>query len=496
MIRTHRLLGCLLLVAAAWPVIAADRFPYQSRETLELYLGKVETLRFGHVERVAIGNEDLVATSLLSTDELLIIPKAQGQTDLVIWQTGNRKRLLHLSIRPGNPEQILRDARLRLLLYPQLDFRIEAATVLVSGEVATQAQLDDIVQRLTPDLIHQVRLQIRIGTADLVRQALSGIDGLEVKDNDGWVQLSGSYAPEHQTVIEQVLTRYPGVLNTAQVDAARLKVMVLVDVQIMEVRRRELEKLGIRWDSSMPGPAAALSATAAANPYFRAWSGDGAGQRIAESIPVASQATHSAVGLATQITSQIELMQESGIARMLARPMLSTRDGTPSSFHSGGALPYPVIDARTGNIAVEFHEYGVRLTVLPRVSHQQDLLVEVEAEVSSVDNAISINGVPGLVSKSVRSVVNTRPGETIVMSGLLSAEEDDTRARVPLLGDLPLLGALFRARHEESNHRELAIFLTPHLRTTPDASDPLRDLGERTRQETQALAWPTGVIQE
>lgn len=266
----------------------------------------------------------------------MIIPRQVGQTDLVIWQAGNRKRLLNLDIRAANPNLLLKDVRRRLSLYPSLHFHIEDETVVIAGEVSTQDQLNDISQRLSPELIHQVTLQVALDQAQVIRQIVGHIDGLEVTEGEGWIGLSGSYSPEFQPVIDLVMERYPKLLNSAQSDEARLRAMVMVDVRIMEVRRRNLEKLGIRWDSAIAGPAAALATASQANPYFRAFSEVGKSGDIASTLPINDTASFSSVGLVTQISSTLELMQSSGEAKLLARPMLSTRDGTPSNFHSGG----------------------------------------------------------------------------------------------------------------------------------------------------------------
>lgn len=312
------------------------------------------------------------------------------------------------------------------------------------------------------------------------------------------MSLSGSYLPEYQSVIDLVMERFPNLMNTAQPDLARLRSMVVVDVQIMEIRRRHLDKLGIRWENAIAGPAMGAVTASVANPYFRAFSNVGEAERLASSVPVNDTGSYSSVGLATHIGSTIELMKASGEARMLARPMLSTRDGTPSSFHSGGEIPFPIIDARTGNIAVDFRAYGVMLTILPRVSKDKDLMVEIEAEVSSIDNSLSINGVPGLVSKSVKSVVNTREGDTIVMSGLLSSEADEGVSKVPLLGDIPLLGALFRTTYNDNNQRELAIFLTPRLSQSSGTvvATPLDKLGDNLVDEIKPLNWLDAAVAE
>lgn len=169
-----------MLCIASLSVMAADRFPFQKQENLNLYLGKVDTLKISDIMRVAVGNEELLSTSILSTNELLIIPRQAGQTDLVIWQAGNRKQLLHINIKPANPGQLLRDTRLRLSLYPALTIRVDDANVIVSGQVSTKDQLDDITQRLSPDLIKLVGLQVTVDTAFVVRQTLGILKALKL----------------------------------------------------------------------------------------------------------------------------------------------------------------------------------------------------------------------------------------------------------------------------------------------------------------------------
>ena len=490
---------CLLSLYTA--ALAAERYPFQHSEQLDLYIGQVETLRFQDVERVAVGNDSIISSTLLDSGELMLIPQAVGQTDLVIWLPGNRRQLLSLNVQATDPQQVLREVRTRLSLHNGLSYRIRASRVQILGEVKSDQQLQDIQNRLGKALLAEIDLLVAVGKLAQVRSALAHIEGLEVSGSDEWIQLSGHYGPEHESVIDQVLARYPQAINAASLDHARLSPMVLVDVQIMEVRSRDLERLGIRWDTSIAGPAAAISAPALANPYFRANGAGPAARAINDAVPIDSSSTFGAIGLASQIASRIELMQQSGSAKLLARPMLSTRNGSASRFHSGGELPYPVIDARTGAIAVDFREYGVELEVLPRISSEDDLLIEVSAQVSTVDNAINVNGVPGLISKSVNSVISTRAGDTVVLSGLISNELEEAVAKVPWLGDIPLLGSLFRARQTDGHQRELAIFLTPRIRTpqaevAPAAITALDQLGDRLQEQVTQPDWLQGAIRE
>ncbi|GAA3968891.1 type II and III secretion system protein family protein [Allohahella marinimesophila] len=494
----------LLLMPSA-PSTAADRFPIHRTDAVSLHLGKVETLRIKDIERVAVGNDEIVSTSLLENDELLIIPQKAGDTEIVIWQTGNRKQLVRVQVRAENPEKLARQVRARLTPFTELKVSVRESLVFVTGQLKTAKDLERIQTLLGKDLIQQVVLQLHVDSVAVVRSALRHIDTLKVEGSDDGIRLTGSYGPEFKNTIETVLQRYPQVINLAQIDLAKMKSMILIDVKILELRKRNLEQLGVRWDSSIAGPSAAMAATGTVNPFFRSAVDFNGAAQIAEAIPVNDTNFHSSVGLLSNIGSRIELMEEAGEARMLARPMLSARDGAVATFHSGGELPYPVVDQNTGNIAVSFRSYGVKLNVLPQLSYEGKIMVEVDAEVSSIDSSININGVPGLISKSVSSTINAKDGETIVMSGLLANTEAESVSKVPLLGDLPLIGALFRTTNTENEGRELAIFLTPRIKFLDSSGDvlnpeaPITDLerlGGHVNEQTSGMDWLSERIQD
>ncbi|WP_416397629.1 type II and III secretion system protein family protein [Allohahella sp. A8] len=494
-----------LLTLLSVPAAAADRFPIHRTDAVSLHLGKVETLRIKDIERVAVGNDDIVSTSLLENDELLIIPQKAGDTEIVIWQTGNRKQLVRIQVRAENPDKLARQVRARLTPFPALKVSVRESLVFVTGQLKSAKDLERIQTLLGKELMQQVVLQLDVDSVAVVRSALKHITTLHVESSDDGIRLTGSYAPEFKNTLETVLQRYPQVINLAQIDLAKMKSMILIDVKILELRKRNLEQLGVRWDSSIAGPSAAIAATGTVNPFFRSAVDSNGAAQIAAAIPVDDTNFHSSVGLLTNVGSRIDLMEEAGEARMLARPMLSARDGAVATFHSGGELPYPIVDPDTGKIAVSFRSYGVKLNVLPQLSYEGKIMVEVNAEVSSIDSSININGVPGLISKSVSSTINAMDGETIVMSGLLANTEAESISKVPLLGDLPLIGALFRTTNTENEGRELAIFLTPRIKFLDYSGEgassetpitELEKLGERVSEKTADMDWVSRRIQD
>ena len=153
---------------------------------------------------------------------------------------------------------------------------------------------------------------------------------------------------------------------------------------------------------------------------------------------------------------------QSGEAAVLAEPRLSCRSGGSARFVAGGELPIPVLGGN-GSASVQFKEYGVRFEVSPTVNDQGVISASLQAEISSINPEVSVREVPGLRKQSAATEVNLREGETLVIAGMLSNEISGTIDKVPGLGDLPILGKLFRSRRFQNRETELIVLITPRL---------------------------------
>jgi pilus assembly protein CpaC len=161
----------------------------------------------------------------------------------------------------------------------------------------------------------------------------------------------------------------------------------------------------------------------------------------------------------------IQALRENGHLQVLAEPNLVTISGESASFLAGGEFPIPV--AQRDSVTVEFREFGVRLSFTPTVLSQDVIRLRVAPEVSEPDytNAVTISGfvVPGLTSRKVETVVELGEGQTFAIGGLLSERTRAVVSKVPALGDLPVLGALFSSTEYQSNESELVVLVTPEL---------------------------------
>ena len=479
--RTMLGLVCCLSFFLSQSAIGLERFPYQNETTLTLTMGAIENVRVSDITRIAVGNEDVLSVNILNAEELLIIPLTTGNSDIVVWHLGNRKSLFHVAVSAEAP--LDRVQQLDTLITGRYPLTIDTSLPkpLVTGVLKDQATLDQLNTMLasaglTDHVIMSVSVQHH-SMLPAIKAILAPIDGILVTENNGRIIVSGSFDPKYLPHLNTVFEQFPSAINMALENPAPRRKMIEISVQILEVKKRQLERLGIRWQEILSGPSFAMAQQAVKNPYFAAYTPIQGAADLMENIPLNDGQFYGAVGLATQMQSQIELLTETGGARVVAKPMLSTTENAPATFHSGGQIPYPVL-SDTGDLRVQYQPYGIRLNILPTIGVGGNLLVDFSAEVSSIDHAISVNGVPGLSTRQVTSVANTQPGETVVISGLISQTENASVSKLPWLGNLPFVGKLFRARTTDNNDMELIILLTPTI-SNAETSSELTDLANK-----------------
>ncbi len=162
----------------------------------------------------------------------------------------------------------------------------------------------------------------------------------------------------------------------------------------------------------------------------------------------------------------LSVLESNSVSKTLARPTLVALSGQQAEFLAGGEIPIPV--AQNGNrISLEFKEYGVRLVFVPTVLGADVIDMRVYIEVSDVDTATAIRvtgiEIPGFISRKTQSHLRVESGMTFAMAGMLGDSVKATYAKVPILGDIPILGAPFRYVQHRKSETELMIFVTPRL---------------------------------
>ena len=183
----------------------------------------------------------------------------------------------------------------------------------------------------------------------------------------------------------------------------------------------------------------------------------------------------------------LEALEAKGVVRTLAEPNLTSLSGQEATFLAGGEYPVPV-SQEDGAITVEFKPFGVELNFIPRVLDGDLINLELEAAVSSIDPSSGVDigaiRIDGFSRRETTTTVELRDGESFAIAGLLQDDFRDLNSQVPWLGDIPVLGALFRSAEYQREQSELVIIITPHL-VTPTRGEALALPTDRVRPPSE-----------
>lgn len=248
---------------------------------------------------------------------------------------------------------------------------------------------------------------------------------------------------------------------------------VQADIQIVEVNKTELKSAGFFYGVNRSaftfasGNSGALSGVEGIGDFFSLLSSNGF-------LPTAEGAQQIVIGRArSEWLGVISALHNNGYAYTLAKPSLVTLSGQSATFLAGGEFPYPVSN-ENGQVDIEFKEFGVRLSLTPTVLDESRIMMKVAPEVSELDFLQSVDTagvrVPALRVRRTDTSIQLGSGESFIISGLISTNSMTTADRFPLLGDLPVIGALFRDSRFDRSDREMIMIVTPHL-VQPLAAD-------------------------
>ncbi len=179
----------------------------------------------------------------------------------------------------------------------------------------------------------------------------------------------------------------------------------------------------------------------------------------------------------------IRALKSSGEFRSLAQPNLVTREGQQASFLAGGEFPFPTIQGSQSNaVTITWKEFGIRLNFTPTIQNSGNIRLQVEPEVSSLDfaNGLTFSGfeIPSILTRRVETDVELKPGQTLAIGGLMDNQMLTETDKIPLLGDLPILGFFFKSKSARQNRSELLVLVTPYILDEDDLPAPPVPTGE------------------
>jgi len=248
---------------------------------------------------------------------------------------------------------------------------------------------------------------------------------------------------------------------------------VNLEVRFVEVNRTAGKDLGINWAFNGKDIGAGTgSAVAISQPSL----GLGA---LSGSLPFGSLVAN-ILGKGINPDVLITALEQKKLARRLAEPNLTTLSGQKASFLAGGEFPIPVSE-ENGKVTVEFKSFGVRLDFTPVVLDDGLINLQVDPEVSEIDFANSVQlreggiNIPGLSVRRASTSVELRDGQSFAIAGLLQSVNSKTADQVPWLGDVPVLGSLFRSSSFQKRESDLVIIVTPRLARPVGTKEQLHD---------------------
>lgn len=278
---------------------------------------------------------------------------------------------------------------------------------------------------------------------------------VKVKANDKYVILSGTVA---SSLEEELAVRYGKMYRNNVINNLQVKTtyQILLSILVTEIKKDSEKKYGFNSGTWWPTSDGLV---------FHEWE---FGFLKSES---------DGVGLApgTSLGSVLNLMQRNGDAKIMAAPSILTVGGKEASFLAGGEIPIPMSDGK-GGVIVNWKEYGIRLKVTSNIERNNTISMAVTPEVSSIDwsNAIIVNGfkLPALATRKASTNVQFNDGSTLIIGGLLKREDAVNVYKIPLLGDIPIIGPLFRSKNFQKGDTELLLFVTPKIIKAAADLDP------------------------
>ena len=349
----------------------------------------------------------------------------------------------------------------------------QAVTVVISGPVGKVVAADPTIadaQPITDRSIYVVGrafgtttvnlysatgtpvglLAVEVGadTADMQRSIRTAVptSNVKVRTANGRVALSGTVgdADSMQKVLA-IVAQYgsPAVINTITLTGGQ---QVNLEVRILEAQRDAGRDLGIQWGGSVGGVKTTING--------------GPNDPAADAASFSSFIT-SIISGGISLNATISALEAKHVVRTLADPNLTTLSGVNASFLAGGQVPIRTVD-NNGNTALSFKDFGVRLVFQPVVLDGDRIQIHLTPEVSGIGSFTS-SGDPVFNTRTLDATVELRDGQSFSVAGLLQNDTQLSQNQLPWLGDVPILGALFKSSSFQKHETELVVIVTPRL---------------------------------
>ncbi|HEV7893370.1 MAG TPA: type II and III secretion system protein family protein [Pyrinomonadaceae bacterium] len=376
---------------------------------INVLVGQSRVINFDRpIGRFSVSNPEVAEAVLVAPDQVLVNGKAFGQVNFIAWeQKGGSFIVFDVFVRSNLS---LIDSQIKLL-FPKDDISLSQAngSVVISGSVKdaqTAGQVDAVVQAAGFKTVNMLRSPVVEKAQVQLMVRVAEVSRSKMRE------LGTSYGYVHDSTV--------GYLNSGQGPS-----------QLENVAMSPTE----------------VTANSVLTPALNLFLGNGV----------------------AGLTGMLRALKSTGAIRSLAEPNLIAMDGQQASFLAGGEYPVPVIQSNGDKptVTIMFKEYGVRLNFKPTIVDEDHIRLELEPEVSTIDfaNGVKLDGflIPALKTRRAKTGVELRDGQSFALAGLLDNNETQSFSKVPGIGDIPLLGNLFKSKSFTKQETELMFIITAQL---------------------------------
>lgn len=393
-------------------------------EPVEVSLNESKYMAASGITRLAVGNPAIADVQLLSSGDFLLVGKKAGTTSLIVWSDGGRRTEYTVYV-AGN-DRGMASAIQDAIGYPKVHVQMIKDRVMLRGKVENQYEHDSALK---------------------IAGLYTGGDG------------SG--------VIDLLEMEHPS--------------QIRLEAQIIEIGSNYAKDLGIQYWSQTPEKQDETTTGITVGTAGIFYGGEDFSSSRKHGGWLGSHVAN------VNVTLQALINQ--GKARILSRPSITTLSGKNANILIGGRIPVPISDGN-GNVSVDWREYGIRLNIEPKVDSEDKITSKVHAEVSTLDKASSVKidsySIPGILSREADTEVNVHSGMTMVIGGLINSEDSKSISKIPLLGDLPIIGRFFQHTSKSRDKRELIILITPTL-VSDDTPSPMSQRMKASYEEVERI---------
>lgn len=423
--------------------------------------------------RISVANPAIAEFLLLSPRQIQLNGIALGTTNLIVWEKGESKPVF-FDVKVGGDASSI-EAMIHEMS-PNDNINVEFAndTVVLTGKATNEQTIKKAVE-----------IAAAYSPGSSVTTTITEKDGIKTTNTNTSAK-----------VINHIIIDQPN--------------QVLLQVKVAQVDKTSLKKLGISMmikGQTAEGFSNLIGVPSGGATQSTSTTGSGISS---STVGTGTGISGNVLGLGSYnpldafqfgvsyfpagIGAVIQALTTKGLAKILAEPNLLVKTGERGEFRAVSRIPYAVLQTTGGSSTstIVFEEVGIKLFFNPEVLDNGMIRLKIDpAEVSSISGTLAVNGYPIIDTRSAKTNVELKDGESLIIAGLLSEEDVNTMSKIPILGDIPILGALFRSTQKDIKEKELVFFITPKLMKPTEAGVKTELPTDRhpTPSEEKELRW-------